>query len=571
MRACAIVGLFAVVALAAAVNPPRPNIPGTFVAQVNVQIGGHREELNGQGVIAYDPANNRAVEDFELRRPLRVLPWHVFQLQRYDQGEVFEIDSDDKNECRMRVVQGNLPGAWDWVNQATYIGKDYFKNIQIDLWAFQTQGIELEVGVREPNYNVPIFTRQRTQGQETTNEFTSFSANKTVDSKYFDIPRECQNAAPQKALPAPPTPQRPVISEDFFAQMAVEVHQRGEHIFGEGVLGFDHDVDKSVNNVQLHRQGSLRPLIVFQLQRYDLGEVFEIDSEDKNECRMRVVTGSLPPAWDWVQKAQYIGQDLFKNLIVDLWAASYGGNMIEVGVSSQNVNRPIFVRQRSNGNEVVNEFQRFDANVTIDSKYFDIPRECQGQKVEVPLVKLAAGPAPPTPSRPVIPENFFSQIRVEDHSHDQALFGEGIMAWDFTQNKSVSQYELHRPLHIFPLTVLQLQRFDLGEVFEIDSDDKNECRMRVVQGSLPSAFDWVAQAQYVGKDYFHNVQIDLWRASFGHVDLELGVQEPYTNRPLILRQRFQGGEVVTEFYNFDANPTFPSNAFDVPRECQGSA
>ena len=47
----------------------------------------------------------------------------VFNLQRYDLGEVYTVNGYDRNYCNATKVSGNLPNMWSWVPQAQYGGE----------------------------------------------------------------------------------------------------------------------------------------------------------------------------------------------------------------------------------------------------------------------------------------------------------------------------------------------------------------------------------------------------------------------------------------------------------------
>ncbi len=61
--------------------------------------------------------------------------------------------------------------------------------------------------------------------------------------------------------------------------------------------------------------------------------------------------------------------------------------------------------------------------------------------------------------------------------------------------------------------------------------------MRVVSGHLPSAWSFLSNASYIGKDIFHDESVDLWDATYGGVNFRLGVRDTETWRPLFLERR----------------------------------
>lgn len=166
MKAVAAILLLALAAVCSAQTPPRPNFPEDFAAEIRVEDRGHQGVLFGEGGMAYQKSKNRGVEDFRLHVEGHAFPLRVFELARYDLHEFYELDSEDPSECRERNVNGSIPAFWGWVKQANFSGVDYFHHVQVDLWRFDAAGIFAEVGVRAPDYNVPVFLRRGGRGGE---------------------------------------------------------------------------------------------------------------------------------------------------------------------------------------------------------------------------------------------------------------------------------------------------------------------------------------------------------------------------------------------------------------------
>lgn len=367
-----------VVGLAMCADPPRP-IPGAnWEAGVYVEMNGPDGVFAGDGFMAWSPKQNQGLADYKLRHRDRIEPTFVWELFRNDLGEVFEADSADRGECRMRVVTGPLPNYWAWLAQADFVGIDYFKGVQLDLWQYSANGFTIRLGVQAPYYNNPFILWEVNSYFEKITQFSDFTVNATINPRYFDVPKACggANAKVGRTLPNDKaTPIRPVIPDNFYAEVAVESIQGTARIEGEGVFACDYQDNMSVDDLRL--RGGLNTIRVYELQRYDLGQVFEIDSKDSEECRMREVTGHMPPPWDWIANAKYIGQDLFRHAIVDLWAYGVGSNVIELGVLEGYTTQPLFTRQRGPGYELINVFNKWQANPPLTPKYFNVPAECQ--------------------------------------------------------------------------------------------------------------------------------------------------------------------------------------------------
>jgi len=191
-------------------------------------------------------------------------------------------------------------------------------------------------------------------------------------------------------------------------------------------------------------------------------------------------------------------------------------------------------------------------------------------KVVVVLALVALACAQ-TPARPNIPADYEAEVRVEQHSHDGSFFGDGVEAFDSSQGRAVQNFRLHKEGTVFPLFIYELQRFDLGKVYEVDSTDYRECKERDVTEKPPAPYAWVANATYAGKDIFRHVELDVWRARFGTAELEVKVLDNEPNRPVVFYMHGRGGDIGMEYARFNATTTFKSSWFDVPDTCRESA
>ncbi|XP_062511357.1 uncharacterized protein LOC134187252 [Corticium candelabrum] len=169
------------------------------------------------------------------------------------------------------------------------------------------------------------------------------------------------------------------------------------------------------------------------------------------------------------------------------------------------------------------------------------------------------------PERPVISETFSSMTDIESHEPGRVLFGEGIWDMDYQGNKAVENYTLREegPSR----RVLNLQRYDMGEVYEINAYGHNQCSHREVTGHIVSVFGFLEQAEYMGIIPFRNHDFEFWKYSAGGFILELGVDEEDRNRPAVLRRHHAGGDTVIYFREF--NSTTPTaSVFEIPPDCR---
>ena len=65
-----------------------------------------------------------------------------------------------------------------------------------------------------------------------------------------------------------------------------------------------------------------------------------------------------------------------------------------------------------------------------------------------------------------------------------------------------------------------------------------------MSGHLPSVWAFLANATYAGKDIFQGIDIDLWDASSGGVQIRLGVRQDELWRPAFLERRGYGRRYI---------------------------
>ena len=54
-----------------------------------------------------------------------------------------------------------------------------------------------------------------------------------------------------------------------------------------------------------------------------------VSSGDQMHCEVKKVDGTtLPPYWDWVQRAHYMGKKEFKNMTYDIWEAHVSNHIL---------------------------------------------------------------------------------------------------------------------------------------------------------------------------------------------------------------------------------------------------
>jgi len=155
------------------------------------------------------------------------------------------------------------------------------------------------------------------------------------------------------------------------------------------------------------------------------------------------------------------------------------------------------------------------------------------------------------------------EVEVEDKAKNETAHGEGHWLFDKSGNRALESIRFFRAPHH---DVYRLQRYDLGYDYEIFSNNRSDCIVTKVNGSLPDPFAWVANATYAGTKTWKGRQYDLWTASIGYANVSLAVHPNGPNRPVWMGRTSPQGRFDVEFIEY--TPKHPLNAmFTVPSVC----
>jgi hypothetical protein len=119
-------------------------------------------------------------------------------LERYDTHEIYDIRGST-HECTPHAVEGNMPLHWDWLKNATFVGKRKRNHSDdvVDIWEARMGYSRLEIAVGENATNIPVWeSREAANGFVEYTEFVSFTTTAPEDST-FDVPSDCKTQAPQ--------------------------------------------------------------------------------------------------------------------------------------------------------------------------------------------------------------------------------------------------------------------------------------------------------------------------------------------------------------------------------------
>jgi len=175
---------------------------------------------------------------------------------------------------------------------------------------------------------------------------------------------------------------RPQLSTFFESNILIEVQLKKENttIRGDGYWMMDQPKGLGIENFYFHNRSHRHDVVdVFRLQRYDLGYMFQMDS-DRKTCNKTAVSGNMPNEWQWVANATFQGRKHYRNRNFDLWQFTAGYATISLLVDESDPNTPVFLGRETPEFNFIMEFAHYKPNHPA-SKWFDVPKECQSSKI----------------------------------------------------------------------------------------------------------------------------------------------------------------------------------------------
>jgi len=179
--------LFAVFSFTVAI-PPRPQISEVFQGNGELVLQGvHNQTYKGEILIAMDQPAGRGLEE-----------WRVFGnpqldrklLQRYDMNKTYTEEGALKMRCIPTKVNGKMPSYWNWINEATYVGRLNIMGKDSDLWQLSKGHATVRVAVLANDTNTPVYVGRRSNERDVSIYFREFRvATPTPDT--FNVPKEC--------------------------------------------------------------------------------------------------------------------------------------------------------------------------------------------------------------------------------------------------------------------------------------------------------------------------------------------------------------------------------------------
>jgi len=184
-----VLALLVFVALCYAQEPVRPAIPEVYQAVTMNEVHERNMNFTGKGKSARDQPAGKAIDVQTESRGNATFT----TLERYDMHEIYDITSTPRS-CHDHAVEGTMPLHWEWVTNATFVGKRRRNrgNETLDIWENRRDGIRFELAVDETMVNVPVWeSREFPNGRTEYTEFVNFTTTAAAENTY-DVPNECQ-------------------------------------------------------------------------------------------------------------------------------------------------------------------------------------------------------------------------------------------------------------------------------------------------------------------------------------------------------------------------------------------
>eukprot|EP01089_Gocevia_fonbrunei_P017438 TRINITY_DN565_c0_g1_i4.p1 TRINITY_DN565_c0_g1~~TRINITY_DN565_c0_g1_i4.p1 ORF type:complete len:189 (+),score=46.76 TRINITY_DN565_c0_g1_i4:118-684(+) len=168
-------------------------------------------------------------------------------------------------------------------------------------------------------------------------------------------------------------PPRPKFPEVFEATGTIEYFVDGQMHFGEGFWRVDQPAGKSVQFFMFME--SFKPLDIYELERYDMGTYYSINSTNRTDCSEHKVTPPMPSVWGWVDHANFTGSVIIHGQTYYNWEYRQGTSTLTVAVDKIDTNRPVMYRYRNAGYHsaiIVMSWSTEKPHPT----WFDVPAVC---------------------------------------------------------------------------------------------------------------------------------------------------------------------------------------------------
>jgi len=180
-----------------------------------------------------------------------------------------------------------------------------------------------------------------------------------------------------------------MVSETFEARINLEFSNRTHTLFGEGAEARSFVGNEGVIRVDFNTRP---PVFIYELARFDMGMIYELDSQNFTICHTRSATGHIPAYWGWLSNATYAGQQSYRGQLFDWWNSTsivsgitfhFAAAFKDAGSAAPTI--PAFSAVFWEYN---NMFERrtigydvFLPNVTNPATVFAVPKQCGGTQL----------------------------------------------------------------------------------------------------------------------------------------------------------------------------------------------
>jgi len=173
-------------------------------------------------------------------------------------------------------------------------------------------------------------------------------------------------------------PARPVISSVFHADVSVSLLDGTKAYRGGGVYAVDTKNNRARTDFKLEDESAHEHyLFLHILDRYDLHARYIINDL---KCEKQAVKGDLENPWDWVQKATYVGSNVFRGQSYDEWSYQEANSTTRLAVLTSDTTKPVFLNTHDVDQGVVTQFNTvFEEFDTTEPELwvFYVPQICE--------------------------------------------------------------------------------------------------------------------------------------------------------------------------------------------------
>merc|ERR1711862_358116 len=166
---------------------------------------------------------------------------------------------------------------------------------------------------------------------------------------------------------------RPKLATTFETHGIIQIKHNHSVVFGEGRWIFDLEAGKSLDWAHF---GGFEHLGVYDLARFELKKNYFISSADARKCEEKDLTEKIRSPWEWLDKAELVGNLTRNGVLFDLWQYKTAGVKLEAGVPQNNTTELVYFSRTSVREEFHFYVEQWRTNKPHQS-WFEVPHECK--------------------------------------------------------------------------------------------------------------------------------------------------------------------------------------------------